>query len=129
MKIILVEVPRPLITSFAMFADPDLSILKETKKIKVAFHHITKTRISTSIQFGEYCFKVNNLIEGYKQHEETDYNYFSGKKVTSQYFVKSKKQNYEAYKEFVIKVIEDVIKNYFHLELDEITIELEQREF
>ncbi len=129
MKIILVEVPRPLITSFAMFADPDLSILKETKKIKVAFHHITKTRISTSIQFGEYCVKVNNLIEGYKQHEETDYNYFSGKKVTSQYFVKSKKQNYEAYKEFVIKVIEDVIKNYFHLELDEITIELEQREF
>ncbi len=129
MKIILVEVPRPLITSFAMFADPDLSILKETKKIKVAFHHITKTRISTSIQFGAYCVKVNNLIEGYKQHEETDYNYFSGKKVTSQYFVKSKKQNYEAYKEFVIKVIEDVIKNYFHLELDEITIELEQREF
>ncbi len=129
MKIILVEVPRPLITSFAMFADPDLSILKETKKIKVAFHHITKTRISTSIQFGEYCVKANNLIEGYKQHEETDYNYFSGKKVTSQYFVKSKKQNYEAYKEFVIKVIEDVIKNYFHLELDEITIELEQREF
>ena len=129
MKIILVEVPRPLITSFAMFADPDLSILKETKKIKVAFHHITKTRISTSIQFGGYCVKVNNLIEGYKQHEETDYNYFSGKKVTSQYFVKSKKQNYVAYKEFVIKVIEDVIKNYFHLELDEITIELEQREF
>ena len=129
MKIILVEVPSPIVSSFAMFADPNLSILKETKKIRVSHYHNTKTRISTSIQFGEYCVKINNLVEGYKQHEETQWNYFSGNRVTSHYFVKSKKQNYETYKEFVIKLIDQVIKDYFRLELDEITIELEQREF
>jgi hypothetical protein len=129
MKINLVEVPRPMVSSFTMFADPDLNLLRETKTIRVSFHHHTKTRISTSIQFGEYCVKVNKFIKEYKQHEDTDWNYFSGNKVTSYYFVKSKKQNYDVYKEYVIKLIDDVIRNHIKLELDEITIQLEQREF
>lgn len=129
MKVNLVEVARPMVSSFTMFADPNLSLLKETKKLRVSFHHVTKTRISTSIQFGDYCVKVNNLIQGYKQHENTDWNYFSGNKVTSHYFVKSKAQNYVVYKEFLTKLISDVITNYFKLELDEITIELERSEF
>jgi hypothetical protein len=129
MKINLVEVPRPMVSSFTMFADPDLNLLRETKTIRVSFHHHTKTRISTSIQFGEYCVKVNNFIKEYKQHEDTDWNYFTGNKVTSYYFVKSKKQDYNVYKEYVIKLIDDVIRNHIKLELDEITIQLEQREF
>ena len=112
MKINLVEVPRPMVSSFMMFADPDLNLLRETKTIRVSFHHHTKTRISTSIQFGEYCVKVNKFIKEYKQHEDTDWNYFSGNKVTSYYFVKSKKQNYDVYKEYVIKLIDDVIRNH-----------------
>jgi hypothetical protein len=129
MKINLVEVPTPMVSSFTMFADPDFNLLKETKKIRVSFHHHTKTRISTSISFGNYRAKVNNIIEGYKHHSHTDWNYFTGNKVTSNYFVKSKAQNYEVYKEYLIKLISDIFTNYFSFELDEITIELEQREF
>jgi hypothetical protein len=129
MKVNLVEVPRPMMSSFTMFADPDLSLLKETKKLRVSFHHITKTRISTSLSFGNYRVKVNNLMQGYKQHEERNSNYFSGSIETSYYFVKSKAQNYEVYKEFLTKLIPYILTDFFRLELDEITIELEQREF
>ena len=129
MKINLVEVPRPRVSSFMMFADPDLNLLRETKTIRVSFHHITKTRISTSIQFGEYCVKANKFIDGYKLHKDVQWNHFSSGQQTSHYFVKSKKQNYDVYKEFVIKLIESVIKDNFKMELDEITINLEQREF
>ena len=129
MKVNLVEVPTPMFSSFTMFADPDLKLLKETKKLRVSFHHNTKTRISTSISFGNYRVKVNNLMQGYKQHEETNHSYFSGNYETSYYFVKSKAQNYEVYKEFLTKLIPHILTDYFKLELDEITIELEQREF
>ena len=129
MKINLVEVPRPMTSSFMMFAKPDLNLLRETKTIRVSFHHITKTRISTSIQFGEYCVKANKFIDGYKLHEDVQFSYFSGEQETSHYFVKSKKQNYDVYKQYVIKLIESVIKDNFNLELDEITINLEQRQF
>jgi hypothetical protein len=129
MEVNLVEVPRPMFSSFTMFAEPDLTLLKETKKISVSFHHNTKTRISTSISFGNYRVKVNNLMQGYKQHEERNSNYFSGGVETSYYFVKSKAQNYEVYKEFLTKLIPHILTDYFRLELDEITIELEQREF
>jgi hypothetical protein len=129
MKVNLVEVPTPMFSSFTMFAEPDLKLLKETKKISVSFHHNTKTRISTSISFGNYRVKVNNLMQGYKQHEERNSNYFSGGVETSYYFVKSKAQNYEVYKEFLTKLIPYILTDFFRLELDEITIELEQREF
>ncbi len=129
MNVNLVEVPTPMMSSFTMFADPDLSLLKETKKLRVSFHHNTKTRISTSLSFGDYKVKVNNLIQGYKLHEETNHSYFSGNYETSHYFVKSKAQNYEVYKEYLTKLIPHILTDYFRLELDEITIELEQREF
>jgi hypothetical protein len=59
----------------------------------------------------------------------TNSNYFSGGIETSYYFVKSKAQNYEVYKEFLTKLIPYILTDFFRLELDEITIELEQREF
>jgi hypothetical protein len=129
MKINLVEVESPMFKSFTMFANPDIKLLKETKTVRVTPFNITKTRISTDIQFGQYCVKINKPIEGFKTHESTEMNYFSGTQSTSYYFVKSKKQNIEAYKEYVKKVVETVIKDYFRLELDEITIELEKGGF
>jgi hypothetical protein len=129
MKVNLVEVPTPMFSSFTMFAKPDLLLLKETKTLRVSFNHNTKTRISTSISFGDYRVKVNNLMQGYKQHEERNSNYFSGGIETSFYFVKSKTQNYEVYKEFLTKLIPYILKDFFRIELDEITIELEQRTF
>jgi hypothetical protein len=129
MKINLVEVEASMVKSFTMFADPDIKLLMETKTVRVTPYNITKTRISTDIQFGQYCVKINKPIDGFKTYKSIDWNYISGKQTTSHYFVKSKKQNIEAYKEYVKQVVETVIKDYFNLELDELTIELEKGGF
>lgn len=129
MKINLVEVEKPMVKSFTMFAKPNLNLLRETKKVTVDAYQISKTRISTSIQFGDYSVKINKPIEGVKTFEQTSMNYFSGDYSTSHYFVKSKKQDYLFYQEYVKKLVEDIIKNVFRLELDELTIELEKGGF
>ncbi len=129
MKINLVEVAPPMFSEFQMFAKPDFELLKEKKKVRVSFRKETKTRISTSMQFGQYRVKINFAIEGVKTHEETDFSFVSSERETSNYFVVSKKQDFNAYKDYVSKVIEKVIVNIFKVELDEITIELEGKSF
>jgi hypothetical protein len=89
---------------------------------------MTKTRVSTSMQIGEACYKINFPIEGFKTFEKTEYNYFSGLEVTSYYFVLSKQQNLERYKEYVIEVVRQAIKT-IGVELDELTIKLEEPKF
>lgn len=128
MKINLVEVPTQGVKSFTLFAEPDINLLKETKKVRVSIHHNTKTRLSTDIQFGNYCAKINFDVDGFKTHKDTYMNYFSGNRVISNYFIKSKKQNLEIYKEYVKQC---VIKSlaYLNVNLDEITIELESNKF
>jgi len=129
MKVNLIEVERPMFKSFTLFADPNLSLLKEKKVIRVSAYNITKTRVSTDISFGNYCTKVNLPILGFKTHESTEYNMFSGRQTTSNYFVKSKKQSFEMYKEYVKEVVTKVINEFFKIDLDEVTIELEKGGF
>jgi len=129
MKLNLIEVPTPNVHSFTLFAEPDLNLLRETKKVRITIHNTTKTRVSTSLQFGSYCVKINFDIDGFKTHKDTYMNYLSGIQTTSHYFVKSKKQNLESYKEYVKKC---VIKSLGYLgvdNLDELTIELESAKF
>lgn len=128
MKINLVEVESPNVKSFTLFAEPDINLLKETKKVTVSIHHNTKTRLSTSIQFGSYCAKINFDIDGVKTHKDSYMNYLSGNNVISYYFVKSKKQNLEAYKEYVKQCVVKSLQ-YLNVNLDEITIELESMKF
>ena len=64
MKVNLVVVPTPMVSSFTMFAEPDLKLLRETKTLRVSFHYNTKTRIRTSIHIGQYKVKVNKLMQG-----------------------------------------------------------------
>jgi hypothetical protein len=129
MKINIIEVPTPETKSFTVFADPDLNLLKETKTIRVDPYKISKTRISTSIQFGSYCCNVNLPMEGFKTVEKNEWNMFSGVKTQKNYFIVSKTQNLERYKEYLKQIISKVIKDFFHLELDELTIELESENF
>ena len=128
MKINLIEVPTPQVTSFSLGADIDRKKLIETKTIRIQPHCVSKTRVATSMQIGETRAGLNLEIEGYKQHSETSMNYFSGNQVTKFYYVKSKKQNLEDYKEYVKKLVVEALK-YIHIELDEITIELETAKF
>jgi len=128
MKINLIEVPTPQVTSFTLMADLDKKKLIETKTVRIQPHCVTKTRVATSMQIGETRAGLNLEIEGYKQHSETSMNYFSGNQVTKFYYVKSKKQNLEDYKEYVKKLVVKALK-HIHIELDEITIELESGKF
>ena len=128
MVIKLNEVPRKQVSSFTMFADPDRNLLRETKTVEVSYHFMSKTRLSVSMQFGTYCVKINHKLDNFKQFENTEWNYFSGNRVTSYYFIKSKAQNFEKFKEYVIKLVELSIKEYLMVELDELTINLEVRE-
>lgn len=129
MKISLEIVPRPMVTSFTMFAKPSISLLKEKKEVIIDTHLISKTRVSTSIQIGEACNKVNFAIEGFKTFEKTEMNYFSGGSSTSNYFVLSKKQNREAYIEYVKKVVEKCIVEYFGVEMESVNILLREPRF
>ena len=128
MKINLIEVPTPQVTSFILGADLDKKKLIETKTLRVQPHCVTKTRVATSMQVGDTRAGLNLEIEGYKQHSITEMNYFTGNRVTKFYYVKSKKQNLEDYKEYVKKLVIQALK-YIHIELDEITIELETAKF
>jgi hypothetical protein len=125
MKVNIVEVPTPMISEFTLMASPDVNLLKENKKLRIVASHHTKTRISTTMQLGQARVGVNFKVEGVKTFEESEHSYFTGNVNVMNYFVKSKKQNKESYKEYVTEVVKDVVENYFNISLDEVTIELE----
>lgn len=125
MEIILVEKPTLMVRSFTLFADPKMSVLKETKTIVVSFHKKTKTRISTSLQIGDAYNSINLKVDGFKFHEGSEYNYLSSSRENPYYFVISKAQDFEAYKRYVKVLIEKIVTEIFKVELDTLTIELE----
>jgi hypothetical protein len=129
MDIKIIEVPTPMFSEFTMYANIDIDKLKKEKTVRVRPHNETKTRISTSLQIGQSRNKINFAIEGFKTFEKTSFSYLSGNSETSHFFVKSKKQDLEAYKEYVKKVVEKALTEYIGVELDEVTIELESQKF
>jgi hypothetical protein len=129
MKINLVEVPVPMVTEFSLCASPSRELLKETKKVRVSPSCHTKTRVYTNMQIGNSRNGINFVIEGFKTFEKREYSFLSGDLQVTNYFLKSKKQNIESYKEYVKKVVEIAIKEYLKVELDEVTIELEVANF
>jgi hypothetical protein len=128
MKVTIIEVPQADVQSFTMFAKPDLALLRETKKVRCSIHRVTKTRLSTDIHFGNFCGLINLPIEGYKLHEKSEMNYFSGKRNTSHYFVKSKTQDLQVYKKYLESLVGTILQMW-GVELDEITVELETNNF
>ena len=129
MIINLVEVPTPMFSEMQMFAEPDLELLKEKKTIRVSVRQKTRTRISTSMTLGKACVRINFPIDGFKTYNESSINFGTYENESSDYFVKSAKQDLKAYKEYLKKVIEHIVNNIFKIELDELTIELEAKNF
>jgi len=125
MKINIIEVPTPMFSEFTLGATPKASELSEKKVIRIVASHETKTRINTSMKLGASNSGVNFDVEGFKTHYSREHSWISGEYQEKYYFVKSKKQGLEQYKEYVKEVVKDVIANYMKLELDEITIELQ----
>jgi len=129
MKINLVEVPTPMVTEYNLISSPDKAVLLEKKVIRISPNNHTKTRISTQMQIGMSRNGINFAVDGFKTHEESRHSYFSSENQVGNYFVKSKKQGIEAYKEYVKKLVEIVLRDYLNVQLDEVTIELEVGSF
>ena len=129
MKTTIKEVPSPMFSEFTMCADLDKEMLKKTKTVRVSMSYETKTRINTSVQVGAGRVGINFKVDGVKTFESVEHSYFTSEANVMNYFVKSKKQNAEAYKEYVKAVVVDVITNYLKVELDEVVIELEMDNF
>ncbi len=129
MKINLIEVPTPMFSEMEMFAQPNVELLKEKKTIRVSIRQKTKTRISTSMTLGKACVRINFPIEGFKTYQESSNNFGTYENESSDYFIKSSKQDLSVYKEYLKKVVEHVVNDIFKIELDEITIELEAKNF
>jgi hypothetical protein len=126
-KLVLVE--PPMFKSFTMFGKPDFELLKQSKTIRVSFDKVTMKRVSTNIQFGDCQVKVNLPIKGYELFEHNEFNFFTNEQSTSYLFLISKKQNDEVYKKYVVDLVKLVLKNYFKIKLDKLTIELEFARF
>lgn len=129
MKITLIEVPTPQFTEFKMMGGINKGLLKEKKTVRVSPHYHTKTRIGTSMQVGDSRNGINFEVEGFKTFESREHSYFTGEVNIKHYFVKSKKQNIEMYKEYVKKVVVIALNEYLGVELDEVIIELEVDKF
>lgn len=124
MNIILKEIEKPFCREFQMFGKIDADKLKETKTVTITTKDISKTRISVGMQIGNWYNSINLKVEGFKQFEETSFSYADYKKNTSYYFVKSKAQNYEAFKKYVIELVKQAFI-LIGIEMDSIIIELE----
>lgn len=123
MNVTIKEIQAPMFTSFVLFKKFDLEELRKEKKVVVTASRHTKTRVSTDMQFKDACNKINIEIPGYKFDLEQQRNYFSGGVQQNYYFKKSKQQEKTAYLSYLKELIPYVLKEYFHLDMDEITIE------
>jgi hypothetical protein len=119
MKVVFINTPRPSSYEFGMFEKFPVELLKETKTLTIMPHFKTKTRVSTSILIGRHSSRINIPIEGFKTHEDVQWNMFSGEQEVSNYFIKSKKQDIECYKRYLT----EVLKSYFEkFGIDELTV-------
>jgi hypothetical protein len=123
MKINFIDVEPPMFSSFTVGQKPDFNIVKETKTITVEINSITKTRISTSFKIKECSMGINWEMDGYKQFEDNSFSFLDYERKKSHYFVKSKKQNFERYKEYVSEVLIKLLTG-FNVELDELNVRL-----
>tara|TARA_R110000851_G_scaffold33317_1_gene88613 strand:+ start:67 stop:459 length:393 start_codon:yes stop_codon:yes gene_type:complete len=130
MKTLINLVQKPTSTSFTMFAKADLSKLRENKEVTVSYNFVTKTRVSVSISIGQLRNGINFELPNYKQVSKTEYCYLSGEHTTSNYFVKSKKQNFDVFKEYVKELVAMTITEYFNVtDINVLTINLEDSGF
>lgn len=130
MKINIKEVPAPMFTSFTIGGDDfNWNSLKEDNTVTVEVVKHTKTRIDTTFQKGQYRVGINLPMDGFKVHTEERHSWFSGNNVICHYFVKSKKQDFEVYKNYVKLLLHKIIREMKGINLEELNVNLICKEF
>jgi len=125
MNINLIVVQKPAFVEYNLLGSINIEQLKKNKTVRISPSFHTKTRVSTVMQIGNNRNGINFPIDNFKTFESKEHSYFTSEVQTLNYFVKSKTQNFEAYKEYVKRVVEKALVEYINVELDEVTIELE----
>ena len=105
MEIRITEVEPPMFSEFTMFAEIKASELLEKKELTIIAQQHTKTRIHTSVKFGNACCGINWTVAGFRTHEERELNMFSGVVSYPNYFIRSKVQNKEVYLKYIAKLL------------------------
>jgi hypothetical protein len=124
MEVEIKEVGRPMGRSFGMFAELNKEKITEEGKIRVVAELVTKTRIHTALYDGCAIKGINHAVDGIKTHREERRSHFDGGSETLNYFVKSKKQDYEVYKRYVEIVVNESM-SLIGVDLEKIVVELE----
>ena len=124
MNIEIIPTEKPFFSSHTLCAKIDLNKLKEQKEVTIAVSNYTKTRLSTSLQIGEAKYNINNKIEGFNLHEQTEHSYFSGNYETSYLYKLSKKQDLKVYEYYLKELLQDLFTNTFKIELDTLKVNL-----
>lgn len=124
MEIEFKEVPRPMVTSFTVFEKLDINKLKKEKTIRITPKFVTKTRLSTSLQLGQFRAGLNWKIDGYKTDKVTKNNYMHSRTETSHYFKVLKSQPLEKYREYLKEMLKQFIDN-LNIEIDKLIVEIE----
>lgn len=106
----IIEIERPLSVTYTIGTSAkDIDI---TKPLIIEFSHETKTKIYSSLSIGTFRAGINLRIEGFKTFEKEKFNYFNCKTQQIFLFVKSKKQDYEAYKRYLIECVKTLPKEF-----------------
>tara|TARA_R110000782_G_scaffold21110_4_gene56909 strand:- start:678 stop:1070 length:393 start_codon:yes stop_codon:yes gene_type:complete len=124
MKVIFIDTPTPMFTSFTMFANFPIDLLKEKKTLTITARHETKTRVCTTVSIGQHSSTINWSADGIKTFEKSEHNYFSGRSDNKNYFVLSKAQGKEKYKEYVATILQTLCTNYKIDGIEELTVNL-----
>ena len=100
-------------------------IIENGNKVRVIPTHVTKTRIDTAIyvEKARQMAGINYRIAGFKTHRQEDYSYWSRIDV-KHYFVKSKKQDYEAYQKYVEEAVRMAMSS-LGVKIDRLVVEIE----
>lgn len=124
MKITINKVPAPMFTEFGLVEKFKEEKLLHSKKIIVDYDLKGKSRVSTSVQVGNWRRKANIVIGNYKFHKFEEISNLTGKYTEGGYFKITKKQNFEVYVEYLKELVTHIVQNVFNATMDEIEIEL-----
>jgi hypothetical protein len=129
------EIEKPFSRTFSLGSqlkkDDLINHLAKELPILIIPDLVTKTRISTLIKIGNFSSKINWGHKDFKTFKENSISWFSGEQQTSNYFVKSKKQDLNSYKKYIIAIVSKFLEDNYKIKellpnLQTVNIELEK---
>ena len=114
----------PIGRSYGIFNELDPKRIMEKGSIRVIPEFMTKTRIHTAIFDGQAMKGINFTVDGIKTHTEYGSNPLHNTWESLNYFVKSKKQDYEVYKKYVEEVTREAM-SIIGVELEKLEVLVE----